>query len=183
MSLPRLLYISVKPWRKWGSEPWVHFSQQREQQVQRPWGQFEEQYRGQRIWGVRSYWWLHHWACGGIYKTSGFYSETGSHWRLSRSTQPDSYNWSIPFCHTFPSKPYSILRPLPLQVIGFLLSHVLPSLYFFLLAFLLIPRCFFISFCSFLLSYFSLLILDFFLLLTFSFYFLFNFHLFGHKLW
>lgn len=30
----------------------------RKQQVQRPWGQFKEQYRGQRIWGIRSYWWL-----------------------------------------------------------------------------------------------------------------------------
>lgn len=56
--------------------------------------EFEELHESQKTWGVRSHWQPHHWGCEDFYKTSGFYSETGSDWRLSRRelTQPDFYN-------------------------------------------------------------------------------------------
>lgn len=79
--------------------------------------------------GVKSHCWPHHWGCEDSYKTSGFHSETGSHWRPSRQglTQPDFYNRSINFSCLFPSKPYSVPRPLQLQLICFLLSQIFSS--------------------------------------------------------
>lgn len=67
----------------------------------------EKQYEGRRIWGVRSHLWSHHEGHAGIYKISGFYSETGNPWELSGCglTQPGFHNWSVNFSCPFPSNP------------------------------------------------------------------------------
>lgn len=56
--------------------------------------EWEKQNEGRRIWGGRSHLWPHHEGCEGIYRTSGFYSETGTPWQLSGSgvTQPGFHN-------------------------------------------------------------------------------------------
>lgn len=80
------------------------------------------------VW-ERSHWQPHHWGCEDFYKTSGFYSETGSNWRLFQMRADTTWLLQLndKFQTPLPFEDYLISRPIQLQLTRFLLSQVSSS--------------------------------------------------------